>query len=181
MTPPRPFLMQPLEDALDRVRRDAATGVRDAHHRRVSVGLRDDADAAAVALGAGAGAGRARTRAVVTRTTASTITALPIATAVVTGSPRIHHPSSTAMTGFTYAYVAAFAAGVCASSHTYAVKPIQEPNTMRYATAARPAAVGWKPRSLRSATAMAEKTRPPNSISHPVATIGSTVLVARRA
>jgi len=70
---------------------------------------------------------------------------------------------------------------VFASSHTYAVKPIQEPNTTRYATAATPAAVGWKPRSLRRATAMAKKKRPPNSISQPVATIGSTVLVARRA
>jgi len=39
----------------------------------------------------------------VTSTTASTITALPTATDVVTGSARIHHPNRTAITGFTYA------------------------------------------------------------------------------
>src|SRR3954470_1276826 len=89
-------------------------------------------------------------------------------------------PRNTATIGFTYAYVATFAVGTWFSNHTYAVNPISDPATTRYAMALSPrivqTTVCWSPR----ASEMPKLTKPAQSISHPVAENGSTVRSQRR-
>src|SRR5687768_1883547 len=53
--------------------------------------------------------------------TEETITAAPPSTKAVSSSDRTNHPRNTAITGFTYAYVATLETGACCKSHTYAV------------------------------------------------------------
>ena len=64
-------------------------------------------------------------------TTPLTITAAANIIRVVSGSLAITNPSSTAITGFTYAYVLTRAGVLTCSSHTYAVNATIEPNTTR--------------------------------------------------
>ena len=49
----------------------------------------------------------------------------------VSGSPASAHPSSTATTGFTYAYVDTFAGVVARRSHAYAENATSDPKDRR--------------------------------------------------
>ena len=60
------------------------------------------------------------------------ITTLAIRVRRFSVSPANNHPSNTATTGFTKAYVPTFAALECFNSHIYAVNPTSEPKTIKY-------------------------------------------------
>ncbi len=65
------------------------------------------------------------------RATPLTMTAAATAIRTVSASPASAQPSSTAMTGFTYAYVLTRVGVLTRSSQMYALKAMIEPNTTR--------------------------------------------------
>src|SRR5882724_6707303 len=60
------------------------------------------------------------------------ITTLAIIVLRLSVSPANSHPSNTATTGLTNAYVPTFAALECFNSHIYAVNPTSEPKIIKY-------------------------------------------------
>src|SRR5437867_1266705 len=92
----------------------------------------------------------------------------------VTGSASTRAPSSTAMAGLTYAYVAVSEIGAWWSSQMYAVNASIDPATVRYASASQDD-VDTCDTTRRSprASATTPSTAPPTSVSYTVAVNGS--------